>query len=182
MVFLYPPDQRLLEGTIIYAWGKQCTIPERSFQMAVDTGKSDACREQGRSGSFLWEVGTGLSACLLMKPYVWISWPIRLVSFLENNKKWKNQISESKKKEIQEQLKGTWAQVKRLKRKSNSTSCQSITESVNEVHSVQFEHVSKGEMLKFMLVMHCPRSLTSIKFVKFWCIKRVCQMIKTWFW
>lgn len=86
-----------------------------------------------------------------MKPYVWISWPIRLVSFLENNRKWKNQISESKKKEIQEQLKGTWAQVKRLKRKSNSTSCQSITESVNEVHSVQFEHVSKGKVLKFML-------------------------------
>lgn len=53
MVLLHPPDQRLVEGTIIYARGKQCIFLDISFQMAVEIGKSDACRGQARPGSFL---------------------------------------------------------------------------------------------------------------------------------
>lgn len=48
-----------------------------------------------------------------------------------------------------------------------------------KVHSEQHKHVSKGNIKKFLSYMHCPSSLTAVKFVKLWCVNRLCQMIKT---
>lgn len=44
---------KTVKGTIIYVKRKQCIFLDLSFQMAVEIGKSDACRGQVRPGSFL---------------------------------------------------------------------------------------------------------------------------------
>lgn len=46
-------------------------------------------------------------------------------------------------------------------------------------HSEQHKHVSKGKIKMFLSYVHCPSSLTAVKFVTLWCVNRLCQVIKT---
>lgn len=48
-----------------------------------------------------------------------------------------------------------------------------------KVHSEQHKHVSKGKIKMFLSYVHCPSSLTAVKFVTLWCVNRLCQVIKT---